>query len=91
MSTSGYLAPPDQKPEQADLWNQTWRHLDRFLPNLRKELFPETIGKGGAGMKSPSKAKSPAPTSSSTAKTSEKQNEKSGAPSGERAEKDGST
>jgi hypothetical protein len=53
MSASGYLAPPDQKPEQRALWDQTWRHLDRFLPNLRKELFPESVLKPGTGVKSP--------------------------------------
>jgi brefeldin A-resistance guanine nucleotide exchange factor 1 len=90
MSTSGYLAPPEQKPEQADLWNQTWRHLDRFLPNLRKELFPESIVKSGAAMKSP-RVQPPTPTSSSAAKTSEKQNEKNSARSGEGSDKDGST
>jgi brefeldin A-resistance guanine nucleotide exchange factor 1 len=42
MSSSGYLVPPEQNPEKRDLWDQTWRHLDRFLPQLRKELFPES-------------------------------------------------
>jgi brefeldin A-resistance guanine nucleotide exchange factor 1 len=41
MADSGYLAPPDQKPEQKDLWEQTWKRLDRFLPSLHGELFPE--------------------------------------------------
>jgi brefeldin A-resistance guanine nucleotide exchange factor 1 len=42
MSSSGYLVPPEQNPEKRELWDQTWRHLDRFLPQLRKELFPES-------------------------------------------------
>jgi brefeldin A-resistance guanine nucleotide exchange factor 1 len=41
MADSGYLAPPEEKPENRELWEQTWKNLDRFLPNLRKELFPE--------------------------------------------------
>jgi brefeldin A-resistance guanine nucleotide exchange factor 1 len=41
MADSGYLAPPEQKPENRELWEQTWKNLDRFLPNLRRELFPE--------------------------------------------------
>jgi brefeldin A-resistance guanine nucleotide exchange factor 1 len=43
MSSSGYLAPPDQKPEQRALWEQTWKHLDRFLPGMKPELFPEAV------------------------------------------------
>ncbi|KAF2083553.1 Sec7-domain-containing protein [Saccharata proteae CBS 121410] len=45
MSSGGYLAPPDQKPEQEELWRETWKKLDRFLPNLFTELFPEEAGK----------------------------------------------
>jgi golgi-specific brefeldin A-resistance guanine nucleotide exchange factor 1 len=56
MATSGYLVPPEQSPERAELWNMTWRHLDRFLPQLRKELFPETLVKP---VKSPTKASAP--------------------------------
>ncbi|KAL1632056.1 GDP/GTP exchange factor for ARF [Neofusicoccum ribis] len=45
MSSGGYLAPPDQKPEQEELWRETWTKLDRFLPNLLPELFPEEAEK----------------------------------------------
>lgn len=45
MSDSGYLVPPDQNPEKAELWNETWKRLDRFLPNLFGELFPEEAKK----------------------------------------------
>jgi brefeldin A-resistance guanine nucleotide exchange factor 1 len=41
MQSGGYLAPPAEKPEQAELWNETWKKLNRFLPNLYKELYPE--------------------------------------------------
>jgi brefeldin A-resistance guanine nucleotide exchange factor 1 len=41
MSSDGYLVPPSEKPEQAELWNETWKRLDRFLPGLFAELFPE--------------------------------------------------
>ena len=41
MQSGGYLAPPSEKPEQAELWNETWKRLNRFLPNLYKELYPE--------------------------------------------------
>lgn len=41
MSNGGYLAPPDQNPEQKELWTETWTRLDRFLPNFFTELFPK--------------------------------------------------
>lgn len=41
MSSGGYLVPPDEKPEQEELWNETWKRIDRFLPNLFAELFAD--------------------------------------------------
>lgn len=38
MSSSGYLVPRSQDPTQEKLWVETWKRLDRFLPDLRKEL-----------------------------------------------------
>jgi brefeldin A-resistance guanine nucleotide exchange factor 1 len=38
MSSSGYLVPKSQDPAQEKLWVETWKRLDRFLPDLRKEL-----------------------------------------------------
>ncbi|KAK7510917.1 uncharacterized protein IWZ02DRAFT_192309 [Phyllosticta citriasiana] len=45
MSSGGYLVPPDQQPATAQLWNETWSKLDRFLPNLLPELFPDEAAK----------------------------------------------
>jgi brefeldin A-resistance guanine nucleotide exchange factor 1 len=49
MSNGGYLAPPsedeDQSPEQEELWEETWKRVNRFLPNFLGELFPEEVGK----------------------------------------------
>jgi golgi-specific brefeldin A-resistance guanine nucleotide exchange factor 1 len=47
MSNGGYLAPPDDDttPEQEELWNETWKRINRFLPNFLAELFPEEVGK----------------------------------------------
>jgi brefeldin A-resistance guanine nucleotide exchange factor 1 len=45
MSNGGYLAPPDEKPEQEELWNETWKRVNRFLPSFFAELFPEEAGK----------------------------------------------
>ena len=44
MSNGGYLVPPEKNPAHARLWNETWKRLERFLPGLKGELFPE----GGA-------------------------------------------
>jgi brefeldin A-resistance guanine nucleotide exchange factor 1 len=40
MSNGGFLAPPSEKPEQEVLWNETWKRINRFLPNFFAELFP---------------------------------------------------
>lgn len=45
MSSSGYLVPPSQDDSQEKLWVETWKRLDRFLPDMRKELeLDETKG-----------------------------------------------
>ena len=41
MADEGYLRPPEEKPEQERLWRETRKMLDRFLPDLFKELWPE--------------------------------------------------
>jgi golgi-specific brefeldin A-resistance guanine nucleotide exchange factor 1 len=38
MSSSGFLVPPSEDPSQEKLWVETWKRLDRFLPDLKKEL-----------------------------------------------------
>ncbi|KAF2121528.1 cytohesin-2 [Lophiotrema nucula] len=45
MSNAGFLAPPDEKPENEELWNETWKRINRFLPNFFGELFPEEAKK----------------------------------------------
>ncbi|KAF2265766.1 cytohesin-2 [Lojkania enalia] len=45
MSNAGILAPPDEKPDQEELWNETWKRINRFLPNFFAELFPEEAKK----------------------------------------------
>ena len=50
MSSGGYLIPPlddaDEQPEQQRrLWNETWTRLERFLPGLMPDLFPEEAKK----------------------------------------------
>ncbi|RYP89262.1 hypothetical protein DL770_004481 [Monosporascus sp. CRB-9-2] len=38
MSSSGYLVPPSKDPSQEKLWIETWKRIDRFLPDLRNDL-----------------------------------------------------
>lgn len=38
MSSSGYLVPPEREQGDQKLWVETWKRLDRFLPDLKKEL-----------------------------------------------------
>jgi brefeldin A-resistance guanine nucleotide exchange factor 1 len=45
LSNGGYLVPPDQEPEKEQLWNETWKRINRFQPDLFKELFPEEVAK----------------------------------------------
>ncbi|KAF2994489.1 GDP/GTP exchange factor for ARF [Curvularia kusanoi] len=47
LSNGGYLVPPsdEQPPEKEMLWNETWKRINRFQPELFKELFPEEAGK----------------------------------------------
>ena len=50
MSSGGYLVPPKEgedgggeasEEESGELWHETWMRLERFLPGLMPELFPE--------------------------------------------------
>jgi brefeldin A-resistance guanine nucleotide exchange factor 1 len=38
MAKGGYLVPPSEDPLKEKLWVETWKRLDRFLPDLRTEL-----------------------------------------------------
>lgn len=40
MASSGYLVEKSEGGDEAQgkLWMETWKRLDRFLPDLRKEL-----------------------------------------------------
>lgn len=42
MSNGGYLVPPDEtaKGTSSEIWEETWKRVDRFLPNLFAEIFP---------------------------------------------------
>jgi brefeldin A-resistance guanine nucleotide exchange factor 1 len=38
MSSSKVLVPQSEDPFLDKLWTETWKRIDRFLPDLRKEL-----------------------------------------------------
>lgn len=44
MSSSGYLVPKSQDETQEKLWTETWKRIDRFLPDLREEIDLEGPG-----------------------------------------------
>jgi brefeldin A-resistance guanine nucleotide exchange factor 1 len=41
MGGAGYLSPPSENPENEKMWTETKKRLDRFLPDLFSEVFPE--------------------------------------------------
>lgn len=41
MASSGYLVPPSENPAREKLWTETWKRIERFLPDLRDELKSE--------------------------------------------------
>jgi brefeldin A-resistance guanine nucleotide exchange factor 1 len=45
LSSGGYLVSPDEQPEKEQLWDETWKRINRFQPELFKELFPEEAEK----------------------------------------------
>ncbi|OLN97319.1 hypothetical protein CCHL11_01118 [Colletotrichum chlorophyti] len=41
MASSGYLVSPSRDPSKETLWNETWKRIDRFLPDLKSDLSLE--------------------------------------------------
>lgn len=41
MADGGYLVPPSQDTSKEQIWTETKKRLERFLPDLFKEIFPE--------------------------------------------------
>lgn len=41
MKSDGYLVPPSPSEPTTEIWNETWKRVDRFLPGMRKEIFPD--------------------------------------------------
>ncbi|KAH6703350.1 ARF guanine-nucleotide exchange factor 2 [Verticillium dahliae] len=38
VSSSGFLVAPSQDASKETLWNETWNRIDRFVPDLRRDL-----------------------------------------------------
>ena len=62
MADSGYLVPPAQDASKEEMWLETRKRLDRFLPNLFTEVFPDTAMEAEKPLPTPAKS-SPANTS----------------------------
>lgn len=41
MADQGHLVPPSQDPSKENIWTETKKRLERFLPDLFKEIFPD--------------------------------------------------
>lgn len=42
MADGGYLVPPSQDPSREEMWMETRKRLERFLPGLFVEIFPDS-------------------------------------------------
>lgn len=41
MADGGYLVPPSAGEKGSEIWTETWKRVDRFLPDLFAEIFPK--------------------------------------------------
>ncbi|KAF9869222.1 Sec7 domain-containing protein [Colletotrichum karsti] len=41
LASSGYLVAPSKDSSKENLWNETWKRIDRFLPDLKNDLALE--------------------------------------------------
>ncbi|KAL2885680.1 Sec7 domain-containing protein [Ceratocystis lukuohia] len=48
MSSIDYLVPPSKDNSKAELWHETWKRIDRFLPDLKIDLALEVDHEGSA-------------------------------------------
>ena len=55
MSSGGFLVPPDEDVDKEELWSETWKRINRFLPNFFAELFPDEA-KNPKGERKPKEA-----------------------------------
>ncbi|KAL4890207.1 hypothetical protein BDV59DRAFT_185042 [Aspergillus ambiguus] len=65
MADGGHLVPASEDPSREKIWTETKKRLERFLPDLFKEIFPEAPPEKSVP---PSTTASPAPSTNDTAK-----------------------
>ena len=41
MADGGFIQPPSKDQPPTELWTETCKRIDRFLPNLIAEIFPQ--------------------------------------------------
>jgi brefeldin A-resistance guanine nucleotide exchange factor 1 len=68
MADGGYLVPPSKDPSKEPIWTETKKRLERFLPDLFKEIFPEDLNDKPAAV---STVSSPNPPSHDNANTAD--------------------
>ena len=56
--------PPSENTNKSEIWDETWKRVDRFLPELYKEIFPRasppaSLTKTETSEKSPPRDKEP--------------------------------
>lgn len=42
MADGGFLKPPAEGEKSSRIWKETWNRVDRFLPDMFRDIFPET-------------------------------------------------
>ncbi|PHH76444.1 hypothetical protein CDD80_1527 [Ophiocordyceps camponoti-rufipedis] len=45
MASTGFLKAPTQDSDSPKVWDETWKRLDRFLPDLRRDLLADELQK----------------------------------------------
>uniref|UniRef100_A0A8C5CGU9 Golgi brefeldin A resistant guanine nucleotide exchange factor 1 n=1 Tax=Gadus morhua TaxID=8049 RepID=A0A8C5CGU9_GADMO len=61
MDTAGIFHCSDSRTGYSDLWEITWERIVCFLPNLREELFKQTVIAGPGGQPCPPQGPQPVP------------------------------
>lgn len=70
MADGGYLVPASEDPSKEKIWTETKKRLERFLPDLFKEIFPDAPRQETSAPVS--EAPSPAPSNHDNTATDEK-------------------
>ena len=46
MVDGGYLEPPSKDEKPSQIWEETWKRVDRSLPSLFRDIIPEPKATG---------------------------------------------